>query len=139
ALLPRIYSGQASHIHEYKKWVDIKDGVKPTMGQNLQFLWQYQFGHMYWRYFLWNFVGREGDVQQSGVLWPFESSQNLPERVGESKARNNFYALPLILGLIGLIFHIRRNGFDAFIVGLLFFFTGIAIALYLNQPPIEPR
>lgn len=139
ALLPRIYSGQPGHIAEYKKWVDIKDGVKPTMGQNLSFLMRYQLGHMYWRYFLWNFVGREGDVQQSGVLWPGENSSNLPERVAESKARNNFYALPLILGIIGLVFQIRRNGFDAFIVGLLFFFTGVAIALYLNQPPIEPR
>jgi hypothetical protein len=139
ALLPRIYSNQPSHIQEYKKWVNIQEGKKPTMGQNLSFLMRYQLGHMYWRYFLWNFVGREGDVQQSGVLWPGESDKNLPERVGESMARNNFYALPLILGIIGLIFQIRRNGFDAFIVGLLFFFTGIAIALYLNQPPIEPR
>ncbi len=139
ALLPRIYSNQPGHIQEYKKWVDIKDGVKPSMGQNLSFLMRYQLGHMYWRYFLWNFVGRDGDVQQSGVLWPGESSNNLPERIADSKARNNFYALPLILGIIGLIFQIRRNGFDAFIVGLLFFFTGIAIAIYLNQPPIEPR
>lgn len=139
ALLPRIYSNQPGHIQEYKKWVDIKDGVKPTMGQNLSFLMRYQLGHMYWRYFLWNFVGREGDVQQSGVLWPGENSNNLPERIADSKARNNFYALPLILGIIGLGFQIRRNGFDAFIVGLLFFFTGIAIAIYLNQPPIEPR
>ncbi|MFC5271353.1 DUF2723 domain-containing protein [Adhaeribacter terreus] len=139
ALLPRIYSNQPSHIQEYKKWVNIQEGKKPTMGQNLSFLMRYQLGHMYWRYFLWNFVGREGDVQQSGVLWPAEGDKNLPERVADSMARNNFYALPLILGIIGLIFHIRRNGFDAFIVGLLFFFTGIAIALYLNQPPIEPR
>ncbi|KAA9331177.1 glycosyltransferase family 117 protein [Adhaeribacter soli] len=139
ALLPRIYSGQPGHIQEYKKWVNIQDGVKPTMGQNLSFLFRYQFGHMYWRYFLWNFVGRDGDIQQSGVLWPGESSDNLPERISESKARNNFYALPLILGLVGLFYQARRRGYDAFIVGLLFIFTGIAIALYLNQPPIEPR
>src|SRR5688572_17898893 len=139
ALLPRIYSSQPGHIAEYKKWVDIEDNKKPSMGQNLSFLMRYQLGHMYWRYFLWNFVGRDGDVQQSGVLWPGESSDSLPERISESKARNNFYALPLILGIIGLIFQIRRNGFDAFIVGLLFFFTGVAIAIYLNQPPIEPR
>jgi hypothetical protein len=139
ALLPRIYSNQPSHIQEYKKYVNIQEGVKPTMGQNLSFLVNYQLNHMYWRYFLWNFVGRESDVQQAGVLWPGENPQNLPERISESKARNNFYALPLILGIVGLVFHVRRHGFDAFIVGLLFFFTGIAIALYLNQPPIEPR
>ncbi len=139
ALLPRIYSPQAQHIQEYKKWVDIQEGQKPTMGQNLSFLFNYQLGHMYWRYFLWNFVGRDSDVQQSGVLWPVERTDNLPARVANSKARNNFFMLPLILGLIGLFFQVRKDEKNAFIVGLLFFFTGIAIALYLNQPPIEPR
>ena len=139
SLLPRIYSNSPYHIAHYKKWVDIREDRKPTMGQNLSFLWRYQLGHMYWRYFLWNFVGREGDLQQSGVLWPFSSDQNLPDRIADSMARNNFYMLPLILGIVGLVFQVRRNGKDAFIVGLLFFFTGLAIALYLNQPPVEPR
>ena len=139
SFLPRIYSNQPQHIEEYKKWTSIQEGQKPTMGENLAFLFKYQFGHMYWRYFLWNFVGRDGDVQNSGVLWPAESNQNLPERVANSKARNNFYMLPLALGILGLFYQIRRRQRDAFIVGLLFLFTGIAIALYLNQPPIEPR
>ncbi|QNF32304.1 DUF2723 domain-containing protein [Adhaeribacter swui] len=139
ALLPRIYSSQPQHVQEYKKWVNIQAGQKPTMGQNLSFLFNYQLGHMYWRYFLWNFVGRDSDVQQSGVLWPVERTDNLPNRVADSKARNNFYMLPLILGLIGLFFHARKDEKNAFIVGLLFFFTGVAIAIYLNQPPIEPR
>jgi hypothetical protein len=139
ALLPRIYSNSPYHISHYKKWVDIQENRKPTMGQNLSFLWNYQFGHMYWRYFLWNFVGRESDIQQAGVLWPWSSDQNLPERIENSKARNNFYMIPLILGIIGFVYQVRRSGKDAFLVGLLFFFTGLAIALYLNQPPIEPR
>jgi hypothetical protein len=94
---------------------------------------------MYWRYFLWNFVGRESDVQNAAVLWPVANNQDLPDRVANSKARNNFYMLPLIFGILGLIYQVKRRERDAFIVGLLFVFTGIAIALYLNQPPIEPR
>jgi hypothetical protein len=139
SFLPRIYSNQPQHIQEYKKWVSIQEGRKPTMGENLSFLMEYQFGHMYWRYFLWNFVGRESDVQNAAVLWPWEGNQDVPERVADSKARNNFYMLPLIFGILGLIYQIKRRERDAFIVGLLFVFTGIAIALYLNQPPIEPR
>ncbi|QIX60931.1 DUF2723 domain-containing protein [Hymenobacter sp. BT18] len=138
-LLPRLYSASPEHLYQYKKWVDIREDVKPTMGQNLSFMVRYQFGHMFWRYFLWNFVGRKGDMQQAGVVTPFSSKNGLPERVAESNAYNNFLALPLILGLVGLFFHTRRDGKNAFIVGLLFVFTGLAIVFYLNQPPIEPR
>lgn len=139
-LLPRIYSPQPEHLYNYQKWVDIREGVKPTMGQNLAFLFRYQMGHQFWRYFLWNYVGRESDIQQSGGLWPWSAGKaGLPERVADSPARNNFFAIPLILGLIGLFFHARRDSRNAFIVGLLFVFTGLAIVVYLNQPPIEPR
>ncbi|ALD20179.1 DUF2723 domain-containing protein [Hymenobacter sp. DG25A] len=138
-LLPRIYSSQPEHIYQYKKWVDIREDKKPTMGQNLAFMFRYQFGHMFWRYFLWNFVGRESDIQQAGVIWPVDSKNGLPERIAESKAYNNFLALPLILGLVGLFFQVRKDSRNALIVGLLFLFTGLAITFYLNQPPIEPR
>ncbi|MHC2992397.1 glycosyltransferase [Pontibacter sp. HJ8] len=138
-LLPRIYSDQPQHLQEYKKWVDLKEGQAPTFGQNLSFLLRYQLGHMYWRYFLWNFAGRESDVQQAGVLWFGKPTDGVPDRVANSMARNCFYLLPLLIGVLGLIYQVRKNERDAFIVGLLFFFTGIAIALYLNQPPIEPR
>lgn len=151
-LLPRIYSNQPAHLQEYRKWgvdirqyVDPEDGrtkyAKPTAGENYGFLFSYQLNHMYWRYFLWNFVGRDSDIQQSGVLWPWKvgKTADLPERVSESKARNNFWALPLLLGILGLLYQLRKDDRDALIVGLLFFLTGIAIALYLNQPPIEPR
>ena len=98
-LLPRLYSYEPSHLAEYKKWVDIQEGVKPTMGQNLSFLFRYQMGHMFWRYFMWNYVGRESDIQQAGVVTPVSpSAKSLPERIGESPARNNFFAIPLILG-----------------------------------------
>ncbi|GAB2697558.1 membrane protein [Hymenobacter frigidus] len=139
-LLPRIYSYEPDQIANYKKWVDIQDGVKPTMGQNIGFLLRYQMGHMFWRYFMWNFVGRESDVQQAGTVTPFSASaQSLPARIGESPAHNNFLALPLILGLIGLFFQSRRDSKDAWVTGLLFLMTGLAIVLYLNQPPREPR
>ena len=138
-LLPRIYSDNPQHIEEYKKWVDIREGQMPTFGQNLSFLFRYQLGHMYWRYFLWNFAGRESDVQQAGVLWFRGSDADVPDRVANSAARNCFFLLPLLIGIIGLIYQIRKDEKNAFVVGLLFFFTGIAIALYLNQPPIEPR
>ncbi|MCC9137307.1 protein O-mannosyl-transferase family [Pontibacter silvestris] len=138
-LLPRIYSDQPQHIQEYKKWVDLQEGQMPTFGQNLSFLLRYQLGHMYWRYFLWNFAGRESDVQNAGVLWFGKGETSLPDRVAESQARNCFYLLPLVIGILGLIYQVRKNERDAFVIGLLFFFTGIAIALYLNQPPVEPR
>ena len=142
-LLPRIYADPggpaAQRVPYYQQWVDLQEGVKPTMGQNLSFMLHYQMGHMFWRYFLWNYVGRESDVQQAGVLWPTTTKEGLPERVADSKARNNFLALPLLLGLLGLGYQARRDSRNALVVALLFLFTGLAIIVYLNQPPVEPR
>ncbi|WP_299824761.1 DUF2723 domain-containing protein [uncultured Pontibacter sp.] len=138
-LLPRIYSDKPEDVREYSKWVDLRQGQTPTFGQNISFLLRYQLGHMYWRYFLWNFVGRESDVQHAGVLWFGNGNSNLPQTLLQNKARNCFYLLPLLIGVLGMLYHARRCRQDAFIVGLLFFFTGMAIALYLNQPPVEPR
>ena len=150
-LLPRIYSPEPAHIQEYKKWgVDIRSYQDPQTGQeiyyplsaadNWGFLFRYQIGHMFWRYFGWNYIGRESDIQQAGVLTPFSPPKStLPDRLGTSFAHNNFYAIPFLLGLVGLFAQVRRRGHDALIVGLLFLFTGIAIVVYLNQPPLEPR
>jgi hypothetical protein len=138
--LPRLYSTQGSHINAYKQWLNLKPNQKPTMGDNLSFMLTYQIGHMYWRYFAWNFMGRESDVEGAGTIPPTQwFANNLPESLTANKARNNFFMLPLILGLIGLIYHYKYNKKDFAIVTMLFFFTGIAIILYLNQPPIEPR
>lgn len=137
-LLPRLYSPDPSHIQEYKKWVpDLEENTKPSMSQNLGFLFRYQIGHMFWRYFFWNYVGRDSDIQQSGVI--IGPGSGLPPRIGQSFAHNTFFAIPLLIGLIGLIAQVRRRGNDALIVGLLFLITGIGIVVYLNQPPIEPR
>jgi hypothetical protein len=139
--LPRLYSTQANHKAAYKRWVKLPTDPtrKPSFGSNLAYLFKYQIGHMYWRYFMWNFAGRESDIQDADWVSPFSSTADLPSTLATNKGRNNFYFLPLILGFAGLFFQIMRNGRNALVVGMLFFFTGIAIVLYLNQPPIEPR
>jgi hypothetical protein len=139
SLLPRLYSNTPSHLNEYKKWINIREAQKPSMGQNLSYLFRYQLGHMYWRYFGWNFIGRDSDVQHAGVRWPWERNQDLPHEVAANKARNNFYMLPFILGVLGCGYHLRKNKQDAAVVFFLFLFTGLAIAFFLNQPPVEPR
>ncbi len=139
-ILPRIYSRQPGHSEAYKRWVGLEKGKKPTMGQNLAYLFKYQLGHMYWRYFMWNFAGRESDIQNAAWLAPWQSgTADLPELLAKNKARNNFFMLPFLLGLLGIIFHYMSDKKGAFVVLLLFFLTGMALTLYLNSPPIEPR
>jgi hypothetical protein len=150
---PRMWSNQQSHINEYKKWTDIKGDRTPTMGDNIKFFFVYQMGEMYWRYFMWNFVGRQNDIQGpggitkgnwlSGIKFIDEArlgpQDKVPESMMNNKARNTMYFLPFILGIIGLIYHYSRDKYDAWIVMLLFFFTGIAIVIYLNGTPLQPR
>lgn len=152
-ILPRMYSGQESHISAYKEWAGIKGDETPTFAQNLKFLFRYQLGHMYFRYFMWNFVGRQNDIQGHGGItkgnWisgikfidqaRLGPQEHLPKSMLNNKGRNCFYFLPLILGIIGLIYHYKKDRKDFFVVLLLFFFTGIAIVLYLNGPPYQPR
>ncbi len=152
-VFPRMHSREANHVSAYKEWADIKGDAKPTFGQNLKFFFSYQMNHMFWRYFMWNFAGRQNDIQgHGGILkgnWLsgidfidniFLGPQDkLPKSITWNKARNKFYFMPLILGLIGLVFHFNRNRGDATVVGLLFFMTGIAIVIYLNQTPYQPR
>jgi hypothetical protein len=165
---PRMYSqSNPAHIDEYKKWADIK-GKKitiknyngetevktvPTFGENLKFFFRYQLGHLYWRYFMWNFSGRQNDTQSHGELmngnWitGFDvidskiigPQDNLPDSIKNEKSRNVYYLLPLILGIIGFFFHLRRHFNDFIVVLFLFVLTGIAIVVYLNQYPLQPR
>lgn len=165
-LLPRMHSSQANHVKAYKSWGKIEgrpititgdDGkpttiYKPTFTENLRFLFSYQIGHMYLRYFMWNFVGRQNDEQGhggvqngnwlSGINFLDEmrlgKQTDLPQSM-QSSARNTYFFLPLILGLIGMFAHFSRNYKDGLVVALLFFMTGIAIVLYLNQTPFQPR
>jgi hypothetical protein len=138
-LLPRMYSQGEDHPELYRSWANLKEGQKPTLIDNLYYMFKYQIGHMYFRYFLWNFVGRDGDEKEANWLQPFESDTDVPPIIANNKARDNFYALPLILGLIGLFYQLQKDEKGFIIVGLLFILTGVAIVVYLNSPPVEPR
>ncbi len=179
---PRMWSDDPDHIEQYLYWggmneadlysprlddkgqpIKGRDGSIqfdrdkpisiPTFGQNIRFFLSYQVGYMYLRYFMWNFVGRQNDMQGRGEVtkgnWisgiPFIDEarlgpmDNLPDTMKNNRAMNVYFFLPLILGLIGLYFHYNKNNKDFWIVTLLFVFTGLAIVVYLNQYPNQPR
>ncbi len=162
-LFPRMYSDMpSSHVAEYKRWADVKgrrvrteDGQMvtiPTFGENLKFFFTYQLNNMYWRYFLWNFVGRQSDIQNNTIVdgnWlsgidPIDElylgpQDNLPSEMAANKGHNTYYFLPFILGLVGFFYQLKRDGRNFLVVFLLFFMTGLAIILYLNQTPLQPR
>ncbi|MGV3707105.1 MAG: protein O-mannosyl-transferase family [Arcticibacter sp.] len=152
-LLPRMYSDDPQHVGYYRDWMKLGETESPTFADNLGFLFSYQTGFMYARYFLWNFAGRQNDDQGHGNYtsgnWisgikPIDAmllgpQDNLPPSITENEAHNTLFFLPLIIGLIGAFWHFKYNQKDAGVVGLLFFFTGIAIVLYLNQNPLQPR
>lgn len=138
-ILPRIYSNTGNHPDLYREKLGLRPGQKPTFADNIKFLFSHQLGHMYWRYFMWNFVGRDSDFEGASWINPFESKADLPETFAENGGRNNFWMLPFIIGLLGLFFQLRKHQKDFAVVGMLFFLTGIALVLYLNSPPVEPR
>ena len=154
---PRMHS--ARHTKAYEDWmggVEKKDGI-PTTAENLRFFLSYQVNFMYWRYFLWNFVGRQNNIQGHGEVehgnwitgfrWIDDwllgcDTSKLPSDLKENKGRNVFYGLPLLLGLVGMLWQWRkgREGKQQFlVVMLLFVMTGLAIVVYLNQTPLQPR
>ena len=165
---PRMHSSR--HTKAYEDWlgnVEKKDGV-PTAAENLRFFLSYQVNFMYWRYFLWNFVGRQNNIQGHGEVehgnwitgfrWIDDwllgcDTSKLPSDLKENKGRNVFYALPLLLGLVGMLWQWRKGrerqrvgepcsgiGKQQFlVVMLLFLMTGLAIVVYLNQTPLQPR
>ncbi len=154
-LLPRMHSSKASHVREYKRWsgFDGPKDRKPSFGENMKYFIDYQLNFMYFRYFMWNFAGRQNNMQGHGNVtngnWisgiPFVDEarlgpqDNLPRKYKDNPARNTYFFLPLILGLIGLLYHYKNNDRDAWIVTLLFLLTGLAIVAYLNQHPLQPR
>ena len=154
---PRMHSSR--HTKAYEDWmggVEKKDGI-PTAAENLRFFLSYQVNFMYWRYFLWNFVGRQNNIQGHGEVehgnwitgfrWIDDwllgcDTSKLPSDLKENKGRNVFYGLPLLLGLVGMLWQWRkgREGKQQFlVVMLLFLMTGLAIVVYLNQTPLQPR
>ncbi len=152
-LFPRMYSRNAQHKQAYIQYGSIKDPKNPTYLDNIEFFLSYQLGHMYFRYFMWNFVGRQNDVQSHGgildgrvvsgikgidEIW-LGNQDKLTDDMLNHPARNTYYFLPLILGLIGMFFHLKRHLKDFWIIMFLFILTGIAIVVYLNQSPFQPR
>ena len=137
-----------------EKWDD-EGGTRPNFADNMKFFAGYQFYWMYMRYFLWNFAGKQNDFQgflignvrdgnwKTGIGFVdsiiYGNQNNLPETTLSNKANKKLYGLPLILGIIGFVFHYKRKGSDALINFLLFFFTGIAINIYLNPAGFQPR
>ncbi|MCQ2334372.1 MAG: DUF2723 domain-containing protein [Paludibacteraceae bacterium] len=168
-LFPRMYSPDQRHIGAYKSWGDVKgrkvkydycgqqkSDVCPTFGENLKFFFSYQVHWMYWRYFMWNFAGRQNELQGYGDVmkgnWvcgiPFIDNARLgdqsalPRELRENKGHNEYYMLPLVLGLIGIFYQLSRKKegtMNFTLTFLLFFLTGLAIVLYLNQTPYQPR
>ena len=176
-LFPRMYSDRPEHIKAYQAWLggitgkpytypeNSPQGGKtvtiPTMGENLKFFFTYQVNFMYWRYFLWNFAGRQNDLQNTsgdrehgnwitGISFldnaRLGDQAKLPTELKENKGRNVYYALPLLLGLLGLAWQVAKKGKSGadgvkqfWIIFFLFFMTGLAIVVYLNQTPLQPR
>ena len=170
-LFPRMWSTQGKHISAYDSYRKDRRGVvqgdkitirsidgnsqvvnRPTFGQNLKFFIKYQCNWMYWRYFMWNFVGRQNDIESQGELdhgnWisgfnfideaRLGDQQNIPTCLN-NPGRTKFYFLPLILGLCGFFWLLRKDLKSSWIIFLLFFMTGLAIVVYLNQTPYQPR
>lgn len=163
--LPRMWSSQAHHKADYKAWSGYKGKNKrasdgktypiPTFGENMSFLINYQWGHLYWRYFMWNFAGRQNDIQKlkpqditngnwmSGIK-PLDAARlgnqkKLPNSMTNNPGHNHYYMLPFLLGLIGLIYQFIKDPKDWLVLGLLFFFTGMMINFYTNPPSPQPR
>ncbi len=164
---PRMYSAGQGHIEAYKNWVNIK-GEKvrvrmgsgeveilsiPTLGENILFFLRFQLGYMYGRYFMWNFAGRQNDIQGMGGplrgnwvsgVKPIDSirlgtQEGLPKWLTQNKARNRYFFLPLALGLVGLVFHFKSGKSAFFVVLTLFIMAGAGLVVYINEIPIVPR
>jgi len=166
-LFPRMWSDQAEdHAEVYKEWggnkgipVQVTDQSgerttirKPRFSENMKFMFTYQFGYMYFRYFMWNFSGKQNDTQGSGGAvngnWitgikfldePRTGTDNLPAGLRDDTSRNKYYLIPFLLGLAGLFYQLNRDNRNWWVVLLLFVMTGLAIVFWLNQYPNQPR
>jgi len=157
-VFPRMYSPDQMHVRGYKYWADIDNlSVKPTFGQNLKFFFRYQVNYMYLRYLWWNFIGRQNDKQghdnslvNGNWISGFAALDNarlgdqslLPASDQNNKGNNKYYFLPLILGILGIVFLLISGKIGkqyCWVVFLFFFLTGLAIVVYLNQTPYQPR
>ena len=155
-LFPRMWDGDndRGQLDSYRAFAGVTEGEAPTLRDNIKYFTNYQFGFMYLRYFLWNFSGKQNDLQGFGNVRDgnfstgisvidnlfFGDQSKLPDSIHtQNKAHNSLFMLPFILGIIGFIFQYQHTKKDFMVTGLLFFFTGIAIVLYLNQVTLQPR
>jgi len=164
-LFPRVWDSSTDQFHaqSYAQWLNIPSSQDPQTGQvkyeaptyadNLNWFFTYQMSLMYWRYFMWNFAGKQNDVQATGTArdgnWitgiplidntRLGDQSMLPDSLKNNKAHNKLYMLPFILGILGCVYQFLKNKKDWIVSFLLFFFTGIAVVLYLNQPGSQPR
>ena len=160
-LFPRMYSSDDKAIQFYQAYMNGKgkpvpgaEYKKPTFGSNLAFFFDFQLGWMYWRYFMWNFVGRQNEIHapaadlftgnwESGIKFidrlHLGDQSNAPEWVKNNKGKNHLFFLPFLLGLLGLVFQFDKDKRGSWLVFLLFVMTGIAVVVYLNQPPYQVR
>ncbi|WP_106831746.1 glycosyltransferase family 117 protein [Parabacteroides pacaensis] len=168
-LFPRMHSAIPAHVEAYKEWAQVKGTpvtynkcgedvtvMQPTFLENLRFFFTYQLNFMYWRYFMWNFSGRQNDIQGHGEVnhgnwitgikfideFLVGPQDDMPDYIAKNKGHNVYYMLPLLLGILGLLFQVYsgQKGIQTFwVTFFLFFMTGIAIVLYLNQSPFQPR
>lgn len=157
-LLPRISHGDQNRPAIYRQWMDYLTGKKsgvPGQEFNLKFMFSYQFGWMFWRYFMWNFVGRE-NAEQGFYPWDKKDghwlsgikaidgmrlyNQNeLPRAIREDQSRNTYFFIPLIFGILGVIFHWRKNRNDFLAILAMWLLTGLGLCFFNNSPPNEPR
>ncbi len=166
-VFPRMYSNDPGHIAAYKDWVNISGRkvratinsgkaemiTMPTLGENIAFFLRFQSGYMFWRYFMWNFAGRQNDIQGRGELtkgnWisgikPLDELRlgpqvNLPDWMKNNRARNTYFFFPFLLGILGAVFHYKKDKVSFFSVLSLFFLAGLGLVIYINEIPLVPR
>lgn len=154
-ILPRVWDGsnEQGHADFYRRWLNLDQDEKPTMADNIKWAFSYQLGWMYLRYFGWNFIGKQNDLQGLGNVRDgntitgisfvdnfFLGDQNkIPDSIKHNKAHNTLFALPLILGIIGFLYQYKKDKQDFLVSLLLFVMTGLAVVFYLNQPGNQPR
>lgn len=137
-ILPRIYSTDPDHQARYREILGLREGQKPKFSDNMRYMFSHQIGWMYMRYFMFNFAGRETDEINGDWLKPWNWFDNVPAAL-KTEARNNFYMIPFLLGLVGLFYQTYKDTKNMAVVGFLFILMGVALVVYLNTPPTEPR
>lgn len=138
--LPRMHSNMMpQHAPAYRQMTGLMKGEKPSFADNMKYMFSHQIGHMYVRYLLWNFAGKANGAEGAGWLGISDSFETLPDSIASDQARNNYFMLPLILGLAGLFLLLKSDKKQLYVTGMLFIMTGLAIVVYINAPPVEPR